>query len=215
MITALEIAATRRLGRPVVPEVSIFFDSLLLRGNRTKKVASSYFSAFESKNYPPLAQAGIKIDYDEQAIAPYRPVSRLKVSKKMNPRVAILKLFPGITADMIEHFINIPKLQGIVMETYGSGNAPTDDWFISILRNAIDKGIAIFNVSQCDGGKVIQGRYETSKTLADIGVSSGSDITTEAAITKMMYLLGKEGDNFKKLNESLITPLSGEMSYPQ
>lgn len=213
LITTLEIAAARKYDRPIVPEVSIFFDSVLLRGNRSRKTASADFAAFESQNYPKLAKAGIRIDYNEKVIMPYRPMSTLKVHKKMDSRIAILKLFPGISPEVVESILNIPKLKGVVMETYGSGNAPTENWFLRSLESAIDRGIIILNVSQCYGGKVIQGRYETSKMLADIGILSGSDITTEAALTKMMYLLSQaNSNNIRAIKEMLTTPLRGEIT---
>jgi len=211
LITALEIAAARRDGRPIVPEVCIFFNNRLLRGNRAKKVESAQFRAFESKNYPYLATCGIRIDYDFNVIKPYQPYSRLKVYKKMDNRVTILKLFPGITAETVKAILEIPDLRGLVLETYGSGNAETSPWFIAILKNAIDKGMLIYNVSQCNGGTVTQGRYETSRHLQEIGVLSGGDCTTEAAITKLMFLLGNQ-EFPSDSRRYLVRAIRGEMS---
>lgn len=192
LISALEIASARKDGRPMVTEVCIFFNNKLMRGNRAKKVESAQFGAFESANYPALAECGTRIVFNPLVIKPYHPFSDLKVYKKMDTRVAILRLFPGIDETTVQAILNIPDLQGLVLETYGSGNAPTRDWFIQMLKLSIDKGLHVLNVSQCNGGTVIQGRYETSKALSQIGVISGADITTEAAITKMMFLLANE-----------------------
>jgi len=211
LITALEIAAARRDGRPVVPEVCIFFSNKLLRGNRAKKVESSQFRAFESKNYPSLATCGIRIDYDFNFIKPFQPYSKLKVYKKMDNRVTILKLFPGISFQTVKAILEIPDLKGLVLETYGSGNAETSPWFIGLLKNAVDSGIIIYNVSQCNGGTVTQGKYETSRHLQEIGVLSGGDLTTESAVTKLMFLLANQEfpTDFRRY---LVRAIRGEMS---
>ncbi len=211
LITALEIASARRDGRPVIPEVCIFFNNKLLRGNRSKKVESSQFRAFESKNFPALATCGIRIEYDFNVIKPYQPYSKLKVYKQMDSHVTVLKLFPGINQQTVEAILSIPDLKGLILETYGSGNAMTFSWFIDALEAAIQKGILIFNVSQCNGGTVMQGRYETSKHLQEIGVLSGGDITTEAALTKMMFLLATQ-ESTTNAKRYLIRSIRGEMS---
>lgn len=210
-ITALEIAGARREGRPLVPEVAIFFNNLLLRGNRAKKVESSQFGAFESRNYPPLAEAGIKINYNQVHIRPYQQFSKLKAFQKMDNRVAILKLFPGISIELVRTIVMLPNLRGLVLETYGSGNAPQDTWFLDNLKQATDRGVIIYNVSQCPGGTVMHGRYDTSKSLVDLGIVSGRDITSEAAVTKLMYLLAKE-DNSEAVKLNLQRPIRGEMT---
>jgi len=181
-----------------------------LRGNRTTKVRSSQFSAFESENYPLLAKIGITIDFNKSAILKYNKDKELVFHDQFDPNVVILKLFPSITREVVENILNIKGLKGVVMESYGSGNAPTGDWFIDILKNAIARGIIIFNVSQCIGGKVIHGRYATSAHLQKIGVISGWNITTEAAITKLMFVLGNETD-FDRISYLLSTPIRGEM----
>jgi L-asparaginase len=210
LITALEIASSKVAGKPIVSEVCIYFGNMLLRGNRSKKVQSLQFSAFESENYPPLAEAGILIDYNWGALLK-KNNKPLKFHNKFNTDVTILKLFPGINKLTVESILNIKNLKGVILESYGSGNAPSEKWFIECLQEAINKGIIIYNVSQCNGGRVIQGKYDTSLILKKMGVLSGSDITTEAAITKMMHLFGIETSD-KSIKELLITPLVGEMS---
>lgn len=211
LITALEIASARRDGRPIVPEVCVFFSNKLLRGNRVKKIESAQFRAFESKNYPALATCGIRIDYNFNVIKPYQPYSKLKVYKKIDTHVTILKLFPGINHATVKAILEIPGLRGVVLETYGSGNAETSDWFIGLLKSAIDNGMLIYNVSQCNGGTVTQGRYETSRHLQEIGVLSGADSTTEAAITKLMFLLANH-EFPADARRYLVRAIRGEMS---
>jgi L-asparaginase len=211
LITALEIASAQIDGRPIVPEVAIYFNSYLLRGNRAKKKESSQFNAFRSENYPHLAEVGVTIEYNHPYIRSYRTDLPLIVHKTLDDHVMILKLFPGIQQSIIHNVLNISGLKGVVLETFGAGNAPNESWFLDELKTAIERGIIIYNVSQCDGGKVIQGHYQTSSKLAKIGVISGSDITNEAAITKMMFLLGKES-NREKVKFLLEQPICGEMT---
>jgi L-asparaginase len=211
LITALEIAAARRDGRPVVTEVCIFFNNKLLRGNRARKTESAQFRAFESKNYPALATAGIRIDYDYNAIKPYQPYAKLQVHQRMETRVVFLKLFPGISPEVLKAVLGIPGLKGLVLETYGSGNAQTSPWFIELLKKSIESGLVILNVSQCYGGTVTQGRYETSRHLREIGVLGGGDCTSEAALTKLMYLLANV-ENPADVRRFLVRSIRGEMS---
>lgn len=211
-ITALELAASvQEDGTPVLSEVCVYFNSRLLRGNRSKKQESSDFNAFHSENYPHLANAGVRIDWNFPFIKNYNPDTKLKIRERLDTNVAFLKLFPGINQQVVKSILGISGLKGVVMETYGAGNAPTDEWFLEAIRETIERGIIIFNVSQCDGGRVAQGQYQTSKYLKQVGVVSGSDITAEAAITKMMYVFGKETDHAKCV-EMLGTPVCGEMS---
>ncbi|MCF2487793.1 asparaginase [Dyadobacter sp. CY347] len=212
VITALELAAAKNVdGQPMISEVCIYFNSMLLRGNRSKKRESSDFNAFHSENYPALANAGVRIEYNSPYIKPHDPNQQLTVHKKMDNHVAFLKMFPGISRLVVDSILKINGLRGVVLETYGAGNATTAQWFLDAISSAIERKIVIFNVSQCDGGRVAQGHYETSRFLKQAGVVSGSDITAEAAITKMMYVFGKESDP-KKCAELLAMPLRGEMS---
>jgi L-asparaginase len=209
LITALEIASAQQDGKPIVPEVCIYFDYELLRGNRSKKVESMQFDAFDSGNYPPLAKAGVKINYNDALIR--KPVKNsLTVLKSLDENVAILKLFPGISPSIVQAVLETRGLKALILETYGSGNAPTSEWLLNKLEQAINKGVLIVNISQCAGGMVVQGKYETSKELNRIGIIGGADMTTEAALTKMMVLLGNYSmDGCRRL---IREDLAGELT---
>jgi len=210
LITSLEIAAAKMNGKAVVPEVCIYFGDELIRGNRSKKTESMHFDAFQSENYPPLAKAGVRIEYNESAIQQAPLNETLRLLSKLDPSIVILKLFPGITEAAVKALINIPGLKAIVLETYGSGNAPTTKWFIDLLKVVIGKGVIMLNISQCPGGMVVQGKYETSKVLQEIGVLSGGDMTTEAALAKLMVLLGEYGirETKLKIGRSIVGELT-------
>jgi L-asparaginase len=210
LITALEIASAKADGMALVPEVCIYFDHLLLRGNRAKKVQNFNFTAFESANYPPLAVAGIHVDYNIPLIRPYNG-AYFKIHQNLDNRVAILKLFPGLGKAFVEPVLSNTNLRGLVLETFGSGNAPTAPWLLTLIKEVVESGVYVLNVTQCDGGSVTQGKYITSKHLADIGVLGGADLTTEAAVTKMMSILGNFTEP-SQIKELLVTSIAGEMS---
>ncbi len=210
IITALEIAAAQIDGRPIVPEVSVYFQNYLLRGNRAKKVESSQFNAFQSENYPALAEVGITIEYNFPYIKPYRPNSTLVLHSQLDTNVAIVKIFPGMRREVLQSVLKIANLKAVIVETFGAGNAPTIDWFIDELKQAIGHGLIVLNISQCQGGRVVQGHYQTSTSLQDIGVIGGGDMTIEAATTKLMHLLGKHSD-IDTVRQLLTTSLSGEL----
>jgi L-asparaginase len=211
LITSIQIAALKESNQPVVQEVCLYFENKLFRANRTTKINAEHFEAFASLNYPVLAESGVHLKVYKENLIKLKKAKPLIVHKELDDRVAILKLFPGFNRDLLQSILNIPNLKALVLETYGAGNAPTDEWLLDDLRNALNKGLHIVNVTQCSGGSVIMGRYETSKELERMSIINGRDITTEAAITKLMYLLGSEvsGKSFATIFE---TSLRGEMS---
>jgi len=210
LITAIQIASSYEDENPIVPEVALYFEYQLYRANRTTKINAEHFEAFTSLNYPPLAISGVHLNFNRKVIMPFTD-KILIVRKHLDANIAILKLFPGITKEAVNQILTINNIKGVILETYGSGNAPTASWFIKLLRDAIKKGIHIVNVTQCSGGSVNLGLYETSSQLKDIGIINGKDITTEAAIAKFFYLLGLNisQKDFKKVFE---TSLRGEIS---
>ena len=212
LITALEIASSRRPdGLPSVPEVALYFQNRLFRGNRTMKQSAEELSAFSSYNYPPLAEVGVNILYNYNVIArPKADPEPLRIATDLSEGVMVVKLFPGIGENILKAILSVDGLKGVVLETFGSGNAPTNESFISILREAIERGITIVNVTQCIGGSVSMSLYETGVGLQSIGVISGHDMTTEAAVTKLMYVLG--GERERDSRRLLVSPLRGEFT---
>lgn len=211
LITAIEIAAAQENGMTIVPEVCIYFDNKLYRGNRVVKRHADHFSAFDSFNYPILAKAGVDIKFFRENI--YHPVKKgiLKVSSNFDDRVVVLKIFPGMNREIFEQIINITTIKGVVLETFGSGNIPTLSWLIRVIKKALKRNVVCVNVTQCQGGMVKMGQYQTSRELKKIGVVSGKDMTTEAAVTKLMFLLG-QGLNHEDIKLHLRKNLSGEIS---
>lgn len=210
LITAIEIAAAMEDDKPCVPEVCIFFDNKLTRGNRTTKMSAEHFDAFDSPNYHPLAEVGLHLKYFRDLIRYPGKGKKLVINKKFDNNVAILKLFPGINRKLVRAIIKTEGLRGMIIETFGSGNAPTYQWFLDDLKQYIDNGGIILNVTQCHGGSVEMGLYETSRQMLAAGVVSGKDITSEASVTKLMYLLGRYPSR-EKVVEALKISLAGEV----
>lgn len=212
LITALQIAAaTDKDGNPMVQEVAILFEDYLWRGNRSTKMSADRFNAFKSNNYPYLAKIGLDIQFHEEAlwrVAARRP---LKVQYAMDRNVMFVQLFPGITGQTLGHALSTPGIKGIVLKTYGAGNAPTDRWFVDLIRSTVERGVVMVNVTQCVNGGVDSERYMTGNALAAAGVVSGHDITSEAAITKLMYLFGM-GLSPVQVKKYLNCSLCGEVS---
>ena len=212
LITAIEIAgAYDRIGMPMVPEVCIFFQSYLLRGNRSKKFSAEQFNAFASPNYPPIAEVGVHINYAHHYIRHAISNENLTPHYNFDRNVVVLRLFPGISPSIVRSVLNIHGLKGLVRESFGTGNAMTDDWFIEELRSAVDRGLVIVNASQCIGGGVEMGRYDTGNRLQNAGVIGGGEMTTEAVIVKLMFLLGQDYSP-EKVCKLMSTNIAGELN---
>lgn len=210
LITSIQIAALQEKGRPKITEVCLYFEYKLYRGNRTTKINAEHFEAFTSLNYPPLAQSGMHLVINNDALYKADKNKSLKVHRNLETDIVVIKLFPGINRESFGYLIQYPKLKGLIIETYGTGNATTESWFLEAVASVIKRGIPVVNVTQCSGGGVDMGLYETSTELKNLGVISGKDCTSESAIAKLMYLLGQNisMNSFKTIFE---TPLRGEM----
>ena len=212
LISSIEIAAARdEEERALVPEVCVYFESQLYRGNRTTKYNAENFRAFRSANYPVLADVGIHIRFNPELIRYPKWGKKFKVNYDLDPNVAIVKVVPGMNINMLSILTKVEGLRGVILETFGSGNAPTNDEFLGAVRELVDKGLIVVNVTQCHAGRVDMDAYATGIALKNIGVISGEDSTIEAALAKLYFLLGKYSEN-SDIIEGLKKNIRGEIS---
>jgi len=210
LITSIQMAALREQDRPVVQEVCLYFENTLYRGNRTTKMSAEQFRAFDSPNYPVLGTSGVHLKIHQEYLWRPKGQKSLQVHTALDNRVGLLKIFPGIHPDWVRTLLEAPGLKGLVLESYGAGNAPTASWFTDLLRETVNKGVHVVNVTQCPGGSVLMGKYKASAALAEMQLIDGKDITTEAALCKLMYLLGS-GVSPRSFKTIFETSLRGEM----
>jgi L-asparaginase len=211
LITSIQLAGLKENGIPVIREVGLYFEYKLYRANRTSKINAEHFEAFSSSNFPPIAESGVNLKINYEKLLKPNMRKKMVVHKCLDDNIFIVKLFPGITYKSLNYMFNMPHLKGVILETFGSGNAKTEDGFIRLLEALVQRGVYVVNVTQCVGGSVFMGKYATSERLKTIGIISGGDLTTEAAVAKMMFLLSKNlGPKvFKTIFE---TSLRGEMN---